>query len=220
MKVKVSEAVVGDAVVVQTFDVAGEQSIVFLTPSVLNPALCARFYDKGGQVHQIEASRIVSIDPSDEVVDLHKRLEVLERERWTGPPRLGPKPQTREEVAAQVQKIADRLLIDAPPVDRSKQCTTSGEPVDKVRAEQTEKTGPHKSYIVLCEEERAKGFVRPYRNRYQHKTCGSVTTMGRALSETYARDPKFYGATFCVACNAHFPVAEFVWTADGEVVGS
>ena len=50
--------------------------------------------------------------------------------------------------------------------------------------------------------------------------CGTVTTMGRALSETYARDPGFYGATFCVRCNAHFPVAEFVWTADGQPVGS
>jgi len=50
--------------------------------------------------------------------------------------------------------------------------------------------------------------------------CGSVTTMGRALSETYARDPTFYGATFCVSCNKHYPVAEFTWTADGMQVGS
>lgn len=44
--------------------------------------------------------------------------------------------------------------------DGQKMCTTTGEPVDKVRAEQTEKTGQHKAYIVLCEEERQKGFVR------------------------------------------------------------
>ena len=50
--------------------------------------------------------------------------------------------------------------------------------------------------------------------------CRGVTRMGRALSETYARDPKFYGATFCVNCNKHLPVAEFVWTADGQQVGS
>lgn len=101
-----------------------------------------------------------------------------------------------------------------------KLCTTNGEPVEKVRAEQTEPTGQHKAYIVLCEEERAKGFVRPYRDRYQHRTCGTVTTMGRALSETYARDPKFYGATFCCGCNAHFPVSEFMWSRDGAEVGS
>jgi len=46
------------------------------------------------------------------------------------------------------------------------------------------------------------------------------TTDGRALSETYARQPSFYGAPFCVACNKHLPVVEFVWTADGQRVGS
>lgn len=76
-------------------------------------------------------------------------------------------------------------------------------------------------YLVLSESERAKGFVRPFRNTYEHKSgCGAVTTMGRALSETYARDPKFYGATYCVGCSKHRPVAEFVWTSDGAVVGS
>ncbi|MDN7456577.1 hypothetical protein [Burkholderia cenocepacia] len=50
--------------------------------------------------------------------------------------------------------------------------------------------------------------------------CGTVTTMGRALAETYARDPKFYGATFCCRCGAHFPVEEFVWSGTQEVVGS
>ena len=80
----------------------------------------------------------------------------------------------------------------------------------------------HEVYLVLSDEERAKGFVRPYRDRYVHvrgKACGAVTTMGGALSETYARDPKFYGATYCVGCQMHLAVDEFDWT-DGEVVGS
>jgi len=137
--------------------------------------------------------------------------------------------------AAEAERIAN-----LPPVDRSKLCTTDGRPVDEARASQTNETGQHQSYIVLCDDERAKGFVRPYRDRYQHigrlekivndgnqadtehrvGGCGTVTTMGRALSETYARDPGFYGATFCVHCNTHRPVAEFVWTADGQQVGS
>lgn len=50
--------------------------------------------------------------------------------------------------------------------------------------------------------------------------CGTVTTMGEALAETYARDPKFYGGTFCCACREHFPVNEFVWTGTNERVGS
>lgn len=77
-----------------------------------------------------------------------------------------------------------------------------------------------KTYLVLPEEERAKGYVRPYRDAYRHATCGTVTGMGRALSETYARDPGFYGATYCCACAMHRPVSEFNWTVDDAVVGS
>ena len=126
-----------------------------------------------------------------------------------------------------------------------------------------------KVYLILSEEERRKGFVRPYKTSYRHvgvrpkyplreltedekeryndesyvmfeiypsemlpKTgkfwtqkqlesgCGTVTNMGKELSETYARNPKFYGATYCVYCQMHRPVGEFVWTSDGEIVGS
>lgn len=75
-------------------------------------------------------------------------------------------------------------------------------------------------YLVLSEEERAKGFVRPLRRSYKHDTCGGVTSMGLELCETYARDPKFYGATYCTTCQMHKPVAEFVWVEDGQRVGS
>lgn len=47
------------------------------------------------------------------------------------------------------------------------------------------------------------------------KRCGSITTMGLALSETYARDPRFYSGTFCCACGTHYPLNEFLWS-DGE----
>lgn len=53
--------------------------------------------------------------------------------------------------------------------------------------------------------------------------CNCTTTMGQALAETYARDPHFYGATFCVSCGTHFPVGkrgEFVWEGTAERVGS
>jgi len=75
-------------------------------------------------------------------------------------------------------------------------------------------------YLVLSEEERGKGFVRPYRNSYVHDYCGVVTTMSQSISETYARDPKFYGATYCVNCRVHRPVVEFHWDNDGQQVGS
>lgn len=76
------------------------------------------------------------------------------------------------------------------------------------------------TYLVLSEDERAKGFTRPFRKTYIHTVCGGVTTMSDPLAETYARDPKFYGATYCVKCQMHKPVSEFRWVPDHEVVGS
>src|SRR4051812_31715010 len=59
-------------------------------------------------------------------------------------------------------------MADPENKDEPKMCTTSGRPVDVVRTEQTESTGQHKDYIVLCPDERAKGFVRPFRNKSPH----------------------------------------------------
>ena len=81
-------------------------------------------------------------------------------------------------------------------------------------------TGQHGAYFVLSEEERQKGFVRPVRKTYTHTLCGGVTSMGISIAETYARDPKFYGATFCCRCSTHRPVSEFVWEGTSDVVGS
>lgn len=75
-------------------------------------------------------------------------------------------------------------------------------------------------YLVLSEAERARGFVRPVRRSYIHTTCGTVTKMGQELAETYARDPKFYGSTYCVSCQMHRPVSEFRWDGTDEPVGS
>lgn len=142
--------------------------------------------------------------------------------------------------------------------------------------------GQNKAYLILSDEERAKGFVRPVRCSYVHigrklyyknihrwlteeekkeykhlsnyvaimtvltnedgsfmggsyvtqeevdawkenkriGGCGTLTTMARAIAETYARNPKFYSATFCCGCGKHLPVDEFVWDGTDEVVGS
>lgn len=91
----------------------------------------------------------------------------------------------------------------------------------------TEPIPQHSTYLVLSEEERAKGFVRPYRDHYVHAKelggCGVVTRMGVALSETYARDPSFYGATYCVGCSMHLPVGVngvFYWDKTTDRVGT
>lgn len=78
------------------------------------------------------------------------------------------------------------------------------------------------TYLVLSDEERAKGFVRPVRYSYRHLVCGAVTTMGRNIAETYSRNPRFYGSTYCCTCRKHLPVGEhgeFVWD-DGSKVGT
>lgn len=75
------------------------------------------------------------------------------------------------------------------------------------------------AYLVLSEAERAAGFVRPVRRSYVHRKCGVLTTMALPIAETYARQPGFYGATYCVGCMQHLPVSEFAWD-DGSAVGS
>lgn len=106
-----------------------------------------------------------------------------------------------------------------------------------VDAEPTEQAA---AYLVLSDDERKKGLIRPVRRTYVHrfmtdgspvprepwvslpqglKGCGAATTMSPAIAQTYARDPKFYGATYCTGCRQHLPVSEFIWD-DGSVVGS
>lgn len=147
--------------------------------------------------------------------------------------------------------------------------TTDSTDPDLGRGEDTSPVEQNKKYLVLSEEERAKGFVRPYRDSYIHvgikpkftlrdltdeerntygdkyskyepypeserpvlgrfwsqdeldaPICNAITKMNREISETYARSPNFYGSTYCIGCRMHKKVAEFVWTADGKVVGS
>lgn len=103
---------------------------------------------------------------------------------------------------------------------------TDGSPVTPDHREIDPNTGMQNGYVVLSAEERAKGFVRPVRRSYVHEACGTMTTMGQALAETYARDPHFYNGTFCVGCKKHFPVGEkemggeFTWAGTDERVGT
>lgn len=99
---------------------------------------------------------------------------------------------------------SDRQLVDGSPV-----------PADNSHATINPKTGMQRDYVVLTQEERAKGFVKPLRLKYKHK-CGVVTKMALSIAETYARNPRFYNGTFCVGCHTHFPLPEFTWEPDGE----
>jgi len=55
------------------------------------------------------------------------------------------------------------------------------------------------------------------------KGCGVETSMPRAIAETYAATPGYYGSTFCCGCGKYLPVGvrgEFVWTGTAERVGT
>lgn len=114
-------------------------------------------------------------------------------------------------------------LDPIPPVDRSQRTTIHGMDPNTGDHREIQSDGMQKDYVVLTEAERAKGFVRPVRRSYRHLRCGTVTTMGVALAETYARDPQFYSGTFCAGCRAHYAVGsegEFVWDGTNEKVGT
>jgi hypothetical protein len=174
--------------------------------------------------------------------------------------------------------VVDELMHSAgamPPVDRDQRVLTDGSPVTDDHRE-LKSNGQQKGYVVLSDEERARGFLRPVRRSYVHvgrpgpkyplrdltdeehkqyaefgyvkhenypesesplcgrfwtqdmldrigKGCGTLTKMGQSIAETYARDPSFYGATFCCGCGTHLPVGadgEFVWDGTTERVGT
>lgn len=113
--------------------------------------------------------------------------------------------------------MSDRILVSGQPV-----------PADRSHTEINPATGMQRDYMVLSLEERTKGFVKPVRRSYIHAYpnetdrqigCGGETTMGTALAETYARNPRFYTGTFCVHCRAHFPLNQFIWDGGGELNG-
>lgn len=153
-------------------------------------------------------------------------LEVAERKR-----------AEHEAVVAKTKALAAERLAKIPPVDRANVTLADGSPVTPDHRE-VQPNGQLKGYIVLSDEERAKGFVRPVRRTYLHvghnyelhgevvltrvgkDACGTRTTMSQAIAETYARDPYFYGSTFCCSCNKHLPLDEFIWEGTNEKVGS
>ena len=90
-----------------------------------------------------------------------------------------------------LKKMVDDLahaVGAVPAVDRTQRTLTDGSPETPDHRE-IRPDGMQKGYIVLSEEERKRGFVRPVRRTYVHEKCKTSTTMEQALAETYARDP-------------------------------
>lgn len=64
-------------------------------------------------------------------------------------------------------------------------------------------------------------FAQPVRESYVHMEgdCDNgVTTMGRELAESFARDPFQYDKTFCARCGDYYPLYEFVWKENGQML--
>jgi hypothetical protein len=122
--------------------------------------------------------------------------------------------------AAQLLKRGRPMNDSIPPVDRTQRILSSGLPETPDHLEIDPANGQQRGYIVLTAEERSKGFVRPVRSTYTHTKCGTNTTMGLSIAETYARDPGFYTGTFCCFCRKHRPLSEFFWKGTNETVGS
>ena len=155
----------------------------------------------------------------DRLSQIEKRLSELDT-RTISLIKLGPRPPSYEDFADDVERIAVKLEHALLPVDRSARVMTDGSPETPDHRELDSVTGQQKGYVVLNADERSKGFVRPVRQAYTHKTCGVDTVMKLAIAETYARDPEFYDGTFCCHCRKHFPLIEFVWAGTAEQVGS
>jgi hypothetical protein len=128
--------------------------------------------------------------------------------------------KAREAEREHRSRLWQEQVKNAPPVDRTQRQLSGGKPETDDHREINPDTGQQKGYIVLTPQERAKGFVRRVRRTYKHSKCGSTTTCSQDIAETYARDPSFYGGTFCCTCRAHFPLTEFHWIDDGEQVGT
>lgn len=69
----------------------------------------------------------------------------------------------------------------------------------------------NEAYLVLSSAELANGYLQPYRDAYRHTVCNATTTMDSTIAATYARDPWFYGSTYCTTCRKHRPLDEFTW---------
>jgi hypothetical protein len=100
--------------------------------------------------------------------------------------------------------------------------TTDPNDPDLTRGADSEPVPQAKKYLVMPGQ---GDFVRPVRRSYIHQVpgCGALTTMSLVIAETYARNPDFYGSTYCVGCKMHRPVGadgEFVWDGSDERVGT
>lgn len=145
------------------------------------------------------------------------REEMAGQRAPVGEIRLGPRRETPDEERERVRRMTDELRrVAVTPASPTRHTTDQADPRLGRGSDNTPRP-QNEVYLVLSEAERAKGYLRPVRDTYRHVGgCGTTTTMGAAIAETYARDPWHYGSTYCVTCQKHRPLGEFVWVPTGE----
>lgn len=177
----------------------------------VSPELWKRLFDDVQRANMAKERATSANDPRSK---RGHSLDVVKPAGWVGP----------RGAAIIAEYVTRNSGPDPRPWGEKEKVTISGNPPVDPHAPAPnmalKSNGEHEDYWILPAHERAKGFVRPYRDKYVHDKCGGTTSMARELSETYARDPSFYGKTFCVHCRNHFLVGEFRWTADNTRVGS
>lgn len=180
------------------------------------------------------------------MADLTKISDIELSDRREHPERFSLSKTTGEVEEIRYEAYKETIRRDrAIPADRSaRELIGGGDPNSDEHRKINPQTGQQRDYVVLSAEERAKGFVRPVRDKYLHVGsiakgvdyrvitpemareiranggCATHTSMSREIAETYARDNKFYDATFCSSCRKHFPLDQFVWLGTSEQVGS
>lgn len=75
--------------------------------------------------------------------------------------------------------------------DNPKTTLADGSPVTPDHREINPSTGQQKGYVVLSKEERAKGFVRPLRNKYIHIGAPPKNPLRELTSGEHERYDKF-----------------------------
>jgi len=119
-------------------------------------------------------SSVLHAEGACEYCDMYPEWQALRRTwgiNFTGesdPTKL-PCPATARRPLETINKwggnrAKPEVLVPSAPVDASATTTTDGQPLDCTPG----RDGQQKNYVVLTEEERAKGFVRPVRRSYRH----------------------------------------------------
>lgn len=147
----------------------------------------ARTFVRAPSDAYVEAFAVVSLTPSPGFDVGHPHLDLLQEART--------------------------VTKEVPPADHSAQVTTDGRSVDEVREEQrAEGNKLHTSYIILSDEERAKGFVRPVRRSYLHVgTSGPVNPLTDLTPEQIERYKEYEYVKF-EAYPANSSVTGRYWT--------